>query len=179
MAKGISAKRHAQAVFDIAKESGELERWKEDLDTLAHSLSEPEVSAFLGNPKVRMREKFKILAGLLEGVHPLALNLAFLLVARGRLAIVKDIALEYEKMFDAQRGIEHAEVITAIPLSDVEKERIAQRISTVTGKQVTLMAKVEPGLLGGLVVKIGDRVLDGSIRSRLQSLKRSLIEAAP
>jgi len=81
-------------------------------------------------------------------------------------------------MADAHQGLEHAEVITAIPIDEEDKEKLAQRLATITGKQIVLAADIDPTIIGGFVARVGDKLIDGSTRARLESLKKRLIETA-
>jgi len=176
VARGASARRHAQAVFQIALERGELEGWRADLRRISAIMTEPRFSLFLETPKIPFTEKAKLLSERLEGVSDLAMNFAYLLVAKGRTRIVEDIAREYERLVDAHYGIEHAEVTTAVPIDDLERERLARRLSEVVGKEVVLTIKVDPQITGGLIARIGDKLIDGSVMERLAALRKSLIK---
>ena len=134
MARGISARRHAQAVFQIALEKNELERWQRDLDSIVGMVESPELAALLENPKLRFSEKARILRDILTDISPLAMKLTLFLVAKNRLRILSDLVTEYRRLVDAHYGREHAEVVTAIPLSDEEKERLKTRLVVATGK---------------------------------------------
>lgn len=174
MARAL-ARRHAQAVFQIALEQQALEQWRVDLKRLAQTLADERLRNFWNNPRVRLDNKMSLLKDMLEGVNPLVLSLAGLLISRGRLGVVEDMVSEYERLVDAHYGIEHAEVVTAIPLDEASQQRLSQEFSQALGKKVTVKAKVEPSLLGGMIARIGDRVIDGSVRNRLDSLRRSLV----
>ena len=175
MAKAVSARRHAQAAFQIALERDELDLWREDLERIAVAIKDPLLHAFLASPKVPFSEKARILGQSLEGISPLAMNLAYLLVARGRLRIVEDIVDEYRRLVDEHRGIAHAEVAAAIPVDDEVKDRLISRLSSLVGREIVLKVKVDPSLIGGIIARIGDKIIDGSTRSRLVSLRESLI----
>ena len=177
MARAVSAKRHAQAVFQIALEKEEIEKWQADLETIAESLRNPELVALLENPKLRFSEKEKVLQSILTGISPTAMNLVYFLVAKNRLRIVEDLVIEYQRLVNAYYGRETAEVVTAVPLSNEEKERLQKRLATITHKEVVLIAQVNPDIMGGLVAKVGDKLIDGSVRTRLQELRSGLIEA--
>jgi F-type H+-transporting ATPase subunit delta len=168
-------RRHAQAVFELALERGELERWASDLDTIAASLGTPEVVALLDNPRLPFEEKARLIRQALPEVSQLAFNLVNLLVMRHRLAIINDLAQEYHRLLDAYRQVEHVEVTTAIPLDEQEKERLARRLTEITGKHIHLDARVDPAIIGGLVARIGDTLIDGSTRVKLHNLKRELL----
>jgi F-type H+-transporting ATPase subunit delta len=177
MARTVSAKRHAQAVFQIALEKEEIEKWQADLETIAESLRNPELVALLENPKLHFSEKEQILQNILTGVSPIAMNLVYFLVAKNRLRTLQDLVVEYRHLVNAYYGRETAEVVTAIPISSKEKERIEKRLAAITGKEVVLVAQVNPDIMGGLVAKVGDKLIDGSVHTRLQDLRSGLIEA--
>jgi F-type H+-transporting ATPase subunit delta len=176
MPRGVAAKRHAQAVFQLALERGELEKWLEDLKTIATTLSEPQLMAILESPKVHLDEKIGLISRCLPGVSQLALNLVYLLVARRRLRLIDQIVSEYQRLADAYQGLEHAEVTTAIPLDEEDKKRLSERLAELTGTRIMLTTKVDPDVIGGFVVRIGDRLIDGSTKSKLDSLRKTLVE---
>jgi len=177
MAKAVSARRHAQAVFEIALEKGELEKWQADLEVIAVALKDPQLAELLENPKLRFSEKEKMLQNILGGVGPLALNLAKMMVAKNRLGIMDGLLSEFNNMVNAHFGKETAEVITAIPLSDDEKETVRGKLVGVTGKELVVTTEVNPEIIGGVVARVGDKLIDGSVRTRLKELRKDLLEA--
>lgn len=177
MAKAVSARRHAQAVFEIALENKELERWKADLNVIAETLGNPQLAAILENPKLQFSQKQKLLQNILVSVSPTAKNLACLLVRKKLIRIVGSLVTEYTRLMNAHNGRETAKVITAIPLSSHETEIIRHKLAKLTGKELVVTTQVDAGIMGGLVAKIGDELIDGSIRTRLQELRKDLIEA--
>lgn len=174
MARRIYARRYSQAVFEIALAAKELDSWQSDLRRLAHLAEDATITLFLESPKVHFDDKAKLLSEQIDGISSLALNLAYLLVARGQFAIIGDIADDYQRLLDNYRGIEPAEVITAIPLGEETKLKLAEQLGAVVGKQVALKTEVDSGLIGGLIVRIGGKLLDGSTRSQLEALRREL-----
>jgi F-type H+-transporting ATPase subunit delta len=174
MAKGVSGKRHAQAVFQIALEEKQLDRWLTDVERIAAVLGDAEIAAVLANPKVSPDKKKDVLDRGLEGVSPTAMNLAQLLVARNRLHLVQSLAVEYKRLMNAYGGVELAEVTTAIPISDQDGERVGKGLAAISGKRVTLELDVDPGILGGFVARLGDKLIDASARTRLQELRKSI-----
>ena len=175
MGKGISGRRHAQAVFRIALETGQLERWQADLEKMGSVLQDKDLVSFLEHPKVSLERKSDMLQRLLQGIMPTAMNLAHLLVAKKRLRIVPSLVVEYRRLVNAAQGVVEADVITAIPITDQEAERIGKDLAGITGKTVMLGAKVDHEIMGGLVVRLGDKLMDGSVRTRLQELRRRLV----
>lgn len=175
MARVASARRHAQAAFQIALERGELDLWRGDLERITAAIKDPQLYPLLENPKMPFSEKARILNLCLEGVTPLAMNLAYLLVTRRRLGIVEDIVGEYQRLVDEHRGIAHAEVATAVPVDEELKDRLVHRLGAMLDREVVLSTRVDPSLIGGLVARVGDKLIDGSTKSRLLSLRESLI----
>ncbi len=174
MARRVYAKRYSQAVFNIALEGKELDRWQSDLKKIASLGEDAALIALLQSPKLHFDTKAKLLAERLGDINPLALNLVYLLVTRGRFGMVGDIAEEYQRLLDSYRGIEPAEVVTAIPLDDEDKLRLGERLGVIVGKKVVLKPEVDSSLIGGIVARVGGKLIDGSTRSKLEALKREL-----
>ena len=174
MARRSYARRYSRAVFSIALERNELDRWQSDLRKIASLGEDATFVALLENPKVHFEDKAGLLSERLDDVNPLALNLAYLLVTRGRLSMAGDIADEYQRLLDSYRGIEQAEVITAIPLDDEDRQRLEEYLGALVDKKVVLKPKVDSSLVGGIIARIGGKLLDGSTHSKLVALKKEL-----
>ena len=174
MARRVYARRYSQAVFSIALERKELDRWQSDLKKIAQLGQDAAFIALVENPKVSFEKKAKILSKLLGDINPLALNLVYLLATRGSLSMVGDIAQEYQRLLDSYRGIEQAEVITAVPLGAQERQKLEEHLGKVVGKKVVLTSSVDPSLIGGMIARVGGKLLDGSTNSRLIALKNEL-----
>ena len=177
MPRAASARRYAQAVFELALENRELEKWFDDLTLLSDSVSNQEFLDFLSQPRVTSEEKIRVVRDALgDSVGPLALNLMSLLATKNIAHILPGITDQYQELLDAQQGIERAEAVTAIPLDDDVQRRITEMLSAVSGREVRLTTRVDVEILGGMIVRIGDRVMDGSTRSRLRAMRRELAE---
>jgi len=174
MARRASAKRYAQALFEIALETKELDRWQSDLEKIAGITGEAELVAFLESPKFNFDDKAGVLSERFKGMNPLVLNLVLLLASKGGLGSVGEITEDYQRLLDRYRGVESAEVITAIPLSGEDKRKLAKDIGAIFGKKVILKSEVDPGLIGGVVVRVGGKLLDGSTQGKLLALKKEL-----
>lgn len=172
----VAAKRHAQAAFQIALERDELETWRGDLERLSVLVEDPLIFAFLESPRINFEEKARILRQGLEGVNPLVINLALLMVTRGRLDLVADMVIEYGWLVDEHQGIAHAEVATAVPIELEEKDKLIRHLSDLVGLKIALTDRVDPSIIGGLVARVGDKIIDGSTRSRLHALRASLLK---
>lgn len=169
-----SGKRYAQAAFELALEKGELESWRTGLTKVAGVVTDRELMGLLENPKLPFDTKKRLLKEQLGKVSPLVLNLACLLMSRGKLKIVDGILEQYGRLLDAHYGIEHAEVITAVPLDDEEKKTLASRFAQMVGHRVIIDAQTDPTIIGGVKARIGDMLIDGSTKNVLESLRRSL-----
>jgi len=174
VARRIYAKRYAQAIFEIALKANELDRWQSDLGKVTSLSEDATLVAFWESPKFHFDDKAKLLSEQLGDINPLALNLVYLLIVRGGFGMIGDIADEYQRLVDAYYGVERAEVTTAVPLSDEDKLKLSKRLSTVIGKKVVIKPKVDSSLIGGFIAKIGGKLIDGSIRSKLLTLGKEL-----
>jgi len=174
MAKKAYAQRYAQAVFEIALEKKELDRWQADLQKIVGAVSDTTFLAALDSPKIKIEDKSRFLTARLGDINPLALNLALLLIARTGIGIITEIAGEYRRLLDGYHGIATAEVTTAVLLDDKDKGQLADRLGVLVGAKVELVNKVDPEILGGIVARVGGKLLDGSTRSKLAALKREL-----
>ncbi len=175
MPTGGSSRRYAQAVFQLALEHDGLEMWLDDLTLLAGSLEDAEFSEFLGAPQVTVAQKVQVITDSLgDHVNPLALNLVSLLASRNSAGLISGITEVYQELLDAHTGIERADVVTAVGIDDDQQQRIADLLESIVGKEVTITTRVEPELIGGFVARVGDRVIDGSTRTRLAEMKRGI-----
>ena len=156
-----------------------MDAWVSDLKALAEAAAQEGFSELVESPKLSVDQKREALTQMLPALTAEGLNLATILVAKGRLtALALPLAAEFHRLLDEHRGIVRAEVVTAVDPDQAERGRIEQWLADVTGKEVRLEYRTDPELVGGMVVKIGDRVVDGSVRSKLNSLRRTLHEGA-
>ena len=177
MPAGASARRYAQAVFEIASESNELERWLDDLTLLADSITNDEFRQTLAAPRISMAQKEALIRESLgSSVGPLALNLMALLTSRGQAGMLPGIADRFQEMLDAHQGVERAEVVSAVSLTGEQQQQVTQMLTELSGKDVRLTTRVDPEILGGLIIRVGDKVMDGSARTRLQNMRRELAQ---
>lgn len=177
MAGEIAAKRHAQAVFEIALEKNELEKWRSDLELLSGVFGDAELLPVLESPKIRFEDKADVVVKNLTGVGPMALNLAKLLIQKHHVRIMPQIETEYSILMDRHQGIEHAEVTTAVQIDFSAQLKIKDQLAKITGSEIELTSKVDPAIIGGFVARVGDKVIDGSVRNRLQNLKKNIAQA--
>ena len=178
MPRKPSAKRYALALFQLALEKGEIERWSTDLQVIDEALQEREFLAFLGMPKVRLAQKMQVIQEALPDLNALAHNLLGLLISRRVVDTLPSIREEYGNLLDRHHGLQRASVVSAVPLEQGQRDRLAQYLRDLTGKEIELTTSVDPSIVAGLIARVGDRLMDGSARTRLQDLKKSLAEAA-
>ena len=177
MASG-AAKRYAQAVFSLAKERGTLDRWLDDLASLNDLMSDPRAAEYLASPAVPEAQKLRLVDQSLANGQPEARNLAHMLIQRQRISIIPDLAQLYGEAVLQERGIVIAEVTTAEPLSPSEQEMVRAQLSKLVGKRVQLRTNVDPSIIGGVVARVGDRLIDGSVINQLRRLRARLAATA-
>ena len=178
MARGASARRYAQAVFAIALEQGEPDRWLDDLALLSDAMANEEFAAFLDAPQLTLNQKTDLIGETLgDLVSELARNLISLLASRNSARLLPSITESYQQMLDEYNGVERAEIISAVALSDEQQGRIETMLKEIVGRDITSTSRVEPQILGGFVARVGDKVIDGSTRTRLDELRRELAGA--
>lgn len=169
------AKRYARAVFDLANEAGTLDQVQADLTTLANAVSDPVVGAFLTDPNVREALKHEAIQRLFPGEQQwLARNLGRMLVDRRRLDAAPGILEVYRDLVLEARGIAIADVTTAVELSEREQAEVRERLGRIIGKQIELRTRVDPSIIGGLVARVGDELIDGSVATQLRALRAAL-----
>jgi F-type H+-transporting ATPase subunit delta len=172
---GTVARRYARAIFELAQGEGQVEVWADRLESVRGVFSVPEVSSVLENPTIAPeRRQAAVTMVLGQQTTRETLNLAKLLVESGRVHLVGDIADEYSALADVAAGRVRVTATAAVELTDGEKDRLARGLSGRLGKEIRLEARLDPSILGGLVVQTGDRVIDVSVATRLQQLRRGL-----
>ncbi|MGI2335185.1 MAG: ATP synthase F1 subunit delta [Dehalogenimonas sp.] len=171
------ALRYGQAVYELAETKDAFDIWLNDLQLLDTIVADKDILFFLESPKVAIGSKKAVLESKLTGVKPAALNLVLSLASRGRLGIIPDILDDFKRRLDDRRGIANAQVHSAVALSDKDIADIRQKLSEMFDKKVEVSASVDESLLGGVVARVGDKVIDGSLARRLQNLKQEINQA--
>ena len=169
----VAAKRYAQAAFDLA--GPDAAAWTPALDRIAVFLTESDSARVLQNPRVTAETKQEIVEAGLGDLPRLPLNLARLLVRKGRSELARQVADYFGELLAESEGRARARAVTAVELSDQEREDLTRRLRERTGRRILLETSVDPAILGGIVVQIGDRLIDGSTRARLDALRRQLV----
>jgi F-type H+-transporting ATPase subunit delta len=174
----VADRVYARALFDAVLEENKLEPVREQLAQVVAAEAEvPELRELLRNPQLDPRARAAALQDLLADGEELLRNFLLVLVDKGRTGQLEEIAREFERLVAAHEGIVHAELTTAIELSDDEARDLLKRIEASTGRKVEATRKVDPGLIGGIVLQIGSHRLDASVRGRLERLRRELATA--
>jgi F-type H+-transporting ATPase subunit delta len=174
MAKKANPRRYAQAIFEIALGKNELDLWQSDLQKVVDVLGAGDFLAALESPKIKFEVKSRLLKERLDSINPLVLNLLLLLISKSGIGMIREIAREYRLLLNQYRGIKSADVITALPLDEKDEKALTEKLGILVNAKVELKSKVEPEILGGLVVRVGGKLLDGSTRSKLTALKKEL-----
>lgn len=174
------ARRYAKALYEEAQAGGVLDTIDDDVQAIRQALDgSRELALFFESPIVAPEKKAAVIEQLFAGkAHDLTMRFLRLLIEKGRENLVPSIARAYGEARDEQRGIVEAHVKSAAPMGADEMESLKARLERQTGKTVRLRTQIDDSLLGGIVVRIGDVVYDGSVRQQLATLRSSLRERA-
>lgn len=172
------ARVYAEALFAAAEEANAAGPVGRDLgDFVAALASSSSLRGVLADPQIDTSAKTRVVAELTRRSQPLVANVLQLLLERGRFGIVEGLRDEYEGLTAAKADVVSVEVTSAVELSPTVRGRIATRLQEATGRRVELAGRVDPDILGGLVLRVGDVIVDGSVRSRIRQLRRRLATA--
>lgn len=172
--------RYAQALFDLASDQQAVAAVESDLNSLKAAIAESkDLRTLLGSPTFSADDKAKGLAGIAAkaGFHATTKKFLGLLAANGRASVLSEVIAGYAKLSAAARGAVSAEVVTAVPLSAAQKNGVAAALRQALGKDPEISTRVDPAILGGIKVKVGSRLFDASLKSKLDSLKFALKRA--
>jgi F-type H+-transporting ATPase subunit delta len=166
---------YARALYDAAREAGRLPAARQDLgDFVEATRAVPELGEILRNPQLDKRAKTAAVEAVADEADPLVLNFLRLLVEKGRAGEVEQVAEEFERMAAAEEGELSVELTTAYELSEEEARAIIGQIEQRSGRRVEAIRGVDPELIGGMVLQVGSRRVDASVRGRLEQLGREL-----
>ena len=174
MAQRVSGQRYAQAIFELAVEQNQIEAYSSDLEFADQVLQDQEFRAFLSHAEVPIGRKIGAIDEVLKEINPSVKNLVSLLVTRGAADSIQDIRVGYVRLLDLHLGRQRVEVTSAVTLEQPELDRITGYVSTLINKEVVVSTHVDESILGGFIVQIGDQLLDGSTRSRLEQLRKQI-----
>jgi F-type H+-transporting ATPase subunit delta len=174
MAGLSSAKRYAQAVFAIAQEKDQVDVWNVELRAIEDTLKNDDLRSALSQAAVPMSAKANIVREAFADVSSLGQNLICLLVERRRLGLLPEIRAQFSHLLDEYHGREHVQLVSAVPLDAGAQEAASRLLQGIVNKEVVLDTRVDPDILGGLIVRVGDKLIDGSVKGRLRDLGREL-----
>lgn len=177
MFANIVADRYARAVMQSCPDLATIERVEDELNVLGETFVKfPEVRKFLINPKLPPLVKKKVLEEALSSkLNPIVMRLLYLLIEKRRQDILPVIADRYGELTDQARGVEHADIIVATALPSDLIEKLKDAIQRFSAREVETYIKVDPGILGGVKIKLGDKVIDGSLKKRFSDLRRAML----
>jgi F-type H+-transporting ATPase subunit delta len=174
-----TARRYAEAAFQIAERDGTVEQWLGQLTVAAQVTTDPKVVHLLENPETPIDERLSIFkAALGEGMLPQLPNLLTLLLRRRRVEQLPRVAREFKRLYNRKMGIVEAIATSAAELDDAELSAIRGRLEQMTDARIELETRIDPALLGGVQVRLGDLLIDGSVRGRLERLRSRLASGA-
>jgi F-type H+-transporting ATPase subunit delta len=172
----VAERLYAKALFEAAEDSGRVDAVQRDLGEFADAVeASPELSAFLANPQVDPAAKVGVLGELSEGSDELVHNFLRLIAAKGRSGQIPGIREEFQALVDRAQGRVAVELTTAFELSDDEAASIVAQIEQSSGRKVEATRKVDPELVGGMILQAGSLRVDASVRGRLERLRHELI----
>lgn len=176
MLKGAIARRYAGAMFGLAIKQNTLDRTRDDVREMGELFAQRKLAYLLREPKIPTKRKETALRQALEDkVLPTSLNLALLVVQRELVDIMPNIAREFEQMVLDYRNEAIAQVTTAAQLDGAQKTTVKQALEKLTNKKILMQTRVDPSILGGVVARVGDQIIDGSVRQRLSALQQQLL----
>ena len=173
------ARVYARSLFEIAREQGKLDVLREQLAQFADAVNDNhDLAVFFFSPYFSTKEKQEALGRLLDGADPTFLNFLKLLIENHRMPVIFRIRQEYERLWDEENKTLPVEVTSAIALDEQTTASLARTIGERAGRKVTLAARVDPDILGGIIIRVGNSILDASIRNRLEQLRRHVAQGA-
>lgn len=179
MIGNIVARRYARALFSLGKEQGDAEliAYGKNLSGLVEALKEsPQLDRIFRNPVFKAEEKKAVLDAILSKIEPkqMVINFCHLLADNNRLSFFAEIEAFYAQLLDEHQGVSRGEVVTAIKLDKDLKDKLKSSLEEKVSRQLVLEYAVDPSILGGLVLKVGDRVMDASLRAQLVAMKETI-----
>jgi F-type H+-transporting ATPase subunit delta len=175
---GSSARRYAEAAFELGSAEDAVPAWREGLERAALLAGDEELARLLENPAIPLQKRAQAFERGLGDAPKGVLGLVQLLLRRGRIELLPRVADEFRRLDERRQGIVPAVVTSALPLDEAETREIARQLEERTGGKVSITYEVDPTILGGVLVRIGDRLMDGSVRGRLERLRARLTAGA-
>ena len=169
---------YARSLFEVAQEAGKLDDVREQIGQIADALAEDRnLEVFFFSPYFSTQEKKDGLAKAVSGGDPIVVNFLELLIEKHRMPALMRIRRAYDKLWERENKLLPVEITSAIELDKAVIDKIGEQIGEQTGQKIDLQASVEPDILGGLIVRVGNSILDASIRNRLEQLRKQVARA--
>lgn len=173
------AQVYGRSLFQVALEHGRVDELREQLGQFADALDQHrELAVFFFSPYFSSQEKRDALDTLLDGADEIFINFLALLIENHRMPVIFRIRHEYERLWDEENRTLPVQITSAIALDDATTESLGRTIGERAGRKVTLAARVDPDILGGIIIRVGNSILDASIRNRLEQLRRHVAQGA-
>jgi F-type H+-transporting ATPase subunit delta len=172
--RDAGARRYADAAFEIGRADGTLDAWDRDLKRLRDALGHEDLRALAEHPAVPYADKERVLRRVVGDVSDEALNLVLLMIRRGRPRAIPRMVEHFAALLRRERGVALAEIRTALPLDEAQRTAVTGRLGELTGDEIEINEVVDESLIGGITVRIGDRLYDASVRNRLERLRARL-----
>jgi F-type H+-transporting ATPase subunit delta len=173
------ARVYARSLFEVALQQSKLDVLREQLSQFADALSDNrQLAVFFFSPYFSTKEKQEALAQVLEGADESFLNFLSLLIENHRMPVIFRIRQQYERLWEEENRMLPVEITSAVALDEKTTEELGRTIGERAGRRVTLASRVDPDILGGIILRVGNSILDASIRNRLEQLRRHVAQAA-
>ncbi len=173
MAGTRAAIRYAKAILDIAKENNSVDAVNANMTSIVNAIKESaELKDFLQSPIIKGEIKFSSLSEIFTSAQKETKGLFQLLLANKRFELLNDVALQFNALYDELNGIEVAKVTTAVPMTAELETKVLAKIASFSNKKITIQNIVDPAIIGGFILRMGDKQYNASVASRLQNLKR-------
>jgi F-type H+-transporting ATPase subunit delta len=173
MSSGV-ARRYAEAAVTVARDENDYDGWRREMALLAELFHDDVLAAAFRNPAVSLARRLELARRLAPELRPESFNLMRILIEHQRTADMPAIREEFDRLVDAAQGIVHVLLTTAVPVAAKEQKAYRQTLTEKIGRDVRLRVQVDPALIGGATIQVGDHLVDGSIRTRLEELRRAL-----
>jgi len=174
MAKQVSGDRYARALFELATEKGTVDEWLVQLELVVQVLNDNDFRALLNHAEVSLLRKREAVEAVMTDVDPMVQNLVSLLVARGSVGIVGDVYDNYTRLVDILKDRQRVELTSAVELDNTQIDKIKTFVEDLVKKDVVINTNVDESILGGVIIQIGDQLLDGSTKTQLEKLRKQV-----
>jgi F-type H+-transporting ATPase subunit delta len=173
------AQVYGRSLFQVAQEQGKLDELREQLGQFADALDQHrELAVFFFSPYFSSQEKRDALGTLLDGADEIFINFLALLIENHRMPVIFRIRQEYERLWEEENKMLPVQITSAIALDDATTQSLGKTIGERAGRKVALVSRVDPDILGGIIIRVGNSILDASIRNRLEQLRRHVAQGA-